>query len=61
MLFTQNDREEESVSNQVTLMTLHSAKGLEFPYVFPGWQRVSSQTNEVLMKVVKKRNDDSVM
>ena len=34
MLFTQNDREEESVSNQVTLMTLHSAKGLEFPYVF---------------------------
>ena len=33
-LFTQNDREEESVSNQVTLMTLHSAKGLEFPYVF---------------------------
>ena len=34
MLFTQNDREEESFSNQVTLMTLHSAKGLEFPYVF---------------------------
>ena len=34
MLFTQNDREEESVSNQVTLMTLHSATGLEFPYVF---------------------------
>ena len=34
MLFTQNDREEESASNQVTLMTLHSAKGLEFPYVF---------------------------
>ena len=34
MLFTQNDREEESVSNQVTLMTLHSSKGLEFPYVF---------------------------
>ena len=34
MLFTQNDREEDSVSNQVTLMTLHSAKGLEFPYVF---------------------------
>ena len=34
MLFTQNDREEESVSNQVALMTLHSAKGLEFPYVF---------------------------
>ncbi len=34
MLFTQNDREEELVSNQVTLMTLHSAKGLEFPFVF---------------------------
>ena len=34
MLFTQNDREEESVSNQVILMTLHSAKGLGFPYVF---------------------------
>ena len=33
-LFTQNDREEELVSNQVTLMTLHSAKGLEFPFVF---------------------------
>ena len=34
MLFTQNDREEELVSNQVTLMTLHSAKCLEFPFVF---------------------------
>ena len=35
MLFTQNDREEENASrNQVTLMTLHSAKGLEFPFVF---------------------------
>ena len=34
MLFTQNDLEEETVSNRVTLMTLHSAKGLEFPYVF---------------------------
>ena len=34
MLFTQNDREEDSASNQVTLMTLHSAKGLEFPYLF---------------------------
>ncbi|MEC8595410.1 MAG: UvrD-helicase domain-containing protein [SAR324 cluster bacterium] len=34
MLFTQNDLEEKTFSNQVTLMTLHSAKGLEFPYVF---------------------------
>ena len=34
MLYTRNDREEELVGNQVTLMTLHSAKGLEFPYVF---------------------------
>ncbi len=34
MLFTQNDRDEDEPQNMVTLMTLHSAKGLEFPYVF---------------------------
>ena len=28
------DVEEEGATNQVTLMTLHAAKGLEFPYVF---------------------------
>ncbi|WP_025026146.1 DNA helicase PcrA [Caldalkalibacillus mannanilyticus] len=30
----QVDDDEEEVGNQVLLMTLHSAKGLEFPYVF---------------------------
>ncbi|MGK5090413.1 UvrD-helicase domain-containing protein [Deltaproteobacteria bacterium TL4] len=34
MLFAMDDSEEETKTNQVTLMTLHSAKGLEFPYVF---------------------------
>ena len=34
MLFTQNDNDPESKSNQVLIMTLHSAKGLEFPFVF---------------------------
>ena len=34
MLFTERDSEGEASGNQVTLMTLHSAKGLEFPYVF---------------------------
>ena len=34
MLFTEHDNEADASGNQVTLMTLHSAKGLEFPYVF---------------------------
>ncbi len=34
MLFTERDQESENGNNQVTLMTLHSAKGLEFPFVF---------------------------
>ena len=34
MLFTERDNEADSGNNQVTLMTLHSAKGLEFPFVF---------------------------
>jgi len=34
MLFTERDNEGDASGNQVMLMTLHSAKGLEFPYVF---------------------------
>ena len=33
-LFTQSDNDTESKANQVLIMTLHSAKGLEFPFVF---------------------------
>lgn len=33
-LFTQSDNDPESKANQVLIMTLHSAKGLEFPFVF---------------------------
>ncbi len=34
MLFSREDNNSEDGKNMVTLMTLHSAKGLEFPYVF---------------------------
>lgn len=33
-LLTDQDKETESDFNKVTLMTIHAAKGLEFPYVF---------------------------
>lgn len=33
-LLTNADNEKEEDKNKVTLMTIHSAKGLEFPYVF---------------------------
>ena len=33
-LFTESDKDEDSKANQVSIMTLHSAKGLEFPFVF---------------------------
>ena len=33
-LLTNQDNEDEEDKNKVTLMTIHSAKGLEFPYVF---------------------------
>jgi DNA helicase-2/ATP-dependent DNA helicase PcrA len=33
------DRQQDENEPQVTLMTLHASKGLEFPYVFlPGWE-----------------------
>jgi DNA helicase-2/ATP-dependent DNA helicase PcrA len=33
------DNEQEDGEPKVTLMTLHAAKGLEFPAVFlPGWE-----------------------
>ena len=34
MLFSENDDQDNSSTQALTLMTLHSAKGLEFPYVF---------------------------
>ena len=34
MLFSENDDQDNSPTQALTLMTLHSAKGLEFPYVF---------------------------
>jgi len=34
MLFSENDDQDGSTSQALTLMTLHSAKGLEFPYVY---------------------------
>ncbi len=34
MLFSKEDPKDEEANNAVTLLTLHSAKGLEFPYVF---------------------------
>ena len=33
-LLTDQDKETEEDFNKVTLMTVHAAKGLEFPYVF---------------------------
>jgi DNA helicase-2/ATP-dependent DNA helicase PcrA len=33
-LLTDQDKEEKNDKNRVTLMTIHAAKGLEFPYVF---------------------------
>ena len=33
-LFTQSDTDPETKADQVSIMTLHSAKGLEFPFVF---------------------------
>ena len=33
-LLTNEDKEDQKTHNKVTLMTIHSAKGLEFPYVF---------------------------
>ncbi len=33
-LLTDQDKEDENDFNKVTLMTVHAAKGLEFPYVF---------------------------
>ena len=33
-LLTDEDRNKENAGDAVTLMTIHSAKGLEFPYVF---------------------------
>jgi DNA helicase-2/ATP-dependent DNA helicase PcrA len=33
-LFTENDNDADSKADQVSIMTLHSAKGLEFPFVF---------------------------
>lgn len=33
-LLTNQDNEDEEDKDKVTLMTIHSAKGLEFPYVF---------------------------
>lgn len=33
-LLTDQDKEQEYNTNKVTLMTVHAAKGLEFPYVF---------------------------
>lgn len=33
---TDDDDDENAVTEKITLMTLHSAKGLEFPYVFIG-------------------------
>ena len=51
-LLTDQDQKEEEGSDYVTLMTIHSAKGLEFPYVyivgleenlFPGIQSLSTR------------------
>ena len=33
-LLTDQDKETQNDFNKVTLMTVHAAKGLEFPYVF---------------------------
>ncbi len=33
-LFTDADKEEEGDNDKISLMTIHAAKGLEFPYVF---------------------------
>ena len=51
-LLTDQDKKEDEDSDYVTLMTIHSAKGLEFPYVyvvgmeenlFPGIQSLSTR------------------
>jgi len=53
-LFTDADKEEEGDSDKVSLMTIHAAKGLEFPYVyivgleenlFPGVQSVGTRAD----------------
>lgn len=52
-LLTNQDNEDEEDKDKVTLMTIHSAKGLEFPYVFvvgleenlfPSIQSISTRT-----------------
>jgi DNA helicase-2/ATP-dependent DNA helicase PcrA len=51
-LFTDADKDEEGDNDKVSLMTIHAAKGLEFPYVFivgleenlfPGVQSVNTR------------------
>jgi len=53
-LLTNQDNEDEEDNNKVTLMTIHSAKGLEFPYVyvvgleenlFPSIQSISTRSD----------------
>jgi DNA helicase-2/ATP-dependent DNA helicase PcrA len=53
-LFTDADKEEEGDNDKVALMTIHAAKGLEFPYVFivgleenlfPGVQSISTRAD----------------
>ncbi len=53
-LLTDADENDEDAQNKVSLMTIHSAKGLEFPYVyivgmeenlFPGMQSIASRAD----------------
>lgn len=49
-------QEEEDDSDRVQLLTLHAAKGLEFPHVFiMGWEEESSHRNSIESDQIAER------
>ena len=56
-LVTDMESEEETSASQITLMTLHAAKGLEFPVCsLSEWKTGFSHQDDRSKKMAKKRN-----